>query len=98
MNREHTSNAGRAPEQQANREAAKKAARDDVHEQRQPDQKQEGIVERDTRPPAQSLIDQERGDWEGMGQARHQPEAPASSSEPETKPTPGANSLAGSKG
>ena len=46
------------------------------------------------RAPAQSLIDQERGDWEGMGQARHQPETPPSS--PAVgKPTPGAGSLAG---
>ena len=26
------------------------------------------------RPPAQSQTDAERGDWEGMGQARYQPE------------------------
>ena len=29
---------------------------------------------KEARPPAQSQIDQERGDWEGMGQARYQPD------------------------
>lgn len=48
------------------------------------------------RAPAQSLIDQERGDWEGMGQSRHQPDAPPAS-KPVGTPTPGANSLAGEK-
>jgi hypothetical protein len=48
------------------------------------------------RPPAQSLIDEERGDWEGMGQSRHQPDAmPAS--KPVGTLTPGASSLAGEK-
>jgi hypothetical protein len=58
----------RAPEDQATHEAAKKPSPGDVHEQRQPDQKEEGVVKKDPRPPSQSLIDQERGDWEGMGQ------------------------------
>jgi hypothetical protein len=49
-----------------------------------------------TRAPAQSLIDEERGDWEGMGQSRHQPDAPPAS-KPVGTPTPGANSLAGEK-
>jgi len=49
------------------------------------------------RAPAQSLIDQERGDWEGMGQSRHQPETPPSSPSVVGTPTPGANSLAGEK-
>jgi hypothetical protein len=31
-------------------------------------------IPKDMRPPAQSLLDEERGDWEGMGQSRHQPE------------------------
>ena len=26
------------------------------------------------RPPMQSQLDEERGDWEGMGQGRYQPE------------------------
>jgi len=45
----------------------------------------------------QSQIDEERGDWEGMGQSRFQPEedaAPKSGG----KPTPGANSLAATLG
>ncbi len=53
-------------------------------------------VKKDPRAPAQSLIDQQRGDWEGMGQSRHQPDAP-SSVKPIGTPTPGANSLAGEK-
>ncbi len=48
------------------------------------------------RAPAQSLIDEQRGDWEGMGQSRHQPDAPPAS-KPVGTPTPGANSLAGEK-
>ncbi|MDB4936163.1 MAG: hypothetical protein JWP87_3135 [Labilithrix sp.] len=98
MNPESTKNAGGAKEQQASREAAKKPARDDVHEQRQSSQDKEGVVKRDTRPPAQSLLDEERGDWEGMGQSRHQPEEPAAETKRGGTPTPGANSLAGSKG
>ncbi len=100
MNRENTRNAGSAPEQQANKEAAKNPARDDVHEQRQAGQKQEGVVKKTSpsRPPAQSLIDQERGDWEGMGQSRHQPEPAPSEFKRGGTPTPGANSLAGKKG
>lgn len=51
---------------------------------------------KDPRAPAQSLLDEERGDWEGMGQSRHQPETPPSG--PQIgKPTPGANSLGGEK-
>jgi hypothetical protein len=48
------------------------------------------------RAPAQSLIDEERGDWEGMGQSRHQPDA-SPEAKPVGTPTPGANSLAGEK-
>jgi hypothetical protein len=33
-------------------------------------------LKKDPRAPAQSLLDEERGDWEGMGQSRHQPETP----------------------
>ena len=46
------------------------------------------------RAPSQSLIDEERGDWEGMGQSRHQPETPPFDPKVGT-PTPGSNSLAG---
>ncbi len=48
------------------------------------------------RAPSPSLADQERGDWEGMGQSRHQPDA-APASKPVGTPTPGSNSLAGEK-
>ena len=51
------------------REAVKKPGPADVHEQRQADQTNEGVVEKkEPRAPSQSLIDQERGDWEGMAQ------------------------------
>jgi hypothetical protein len=66
-------NAPRSAEQQASNEAAKKPTRDDVHEQRQHEQSQEGVVKQGARPPAQSQIDAERGDWEGMGQSQHRP-------------------------
>jgi hypothetical protein len=84
-------NAPRTAEQQASNEAAKKPTRDDVHEQRQQEQSQEGVVKQGARPPAQSQIDAERGDWEGMGQSQHRPPDTAA------QPTPGANSLAGKK-
>ena len=65
-----------SPEDHAAKEAAKKPGPSDVHEQRQTDQKAEAVVEKktDVRPPTQSLIDEERGDWEGMGQGRHTPD------------------------
>jgi hypothetical protein len=80
----------RNPEQQASRQAAQKPTRDDVHEQRQEGQSQEGVVQQGARPPAQSQIDAERSDWEGMGQAQLGPEST-------NQPTPGASSLAGKK-
>jgi len=40
--------------------------------------KKKDDVKKDPRAPTQSLLDQERGDWEGMGQSRHQPETPPS--------------------
>jgi hypothetical protein len=67
------------PDEHAAHEAAKKPGPSDVHEQRQSDQKSEGVVEKKgERPPTQSLIDEERGDWEGMGQSQHQPDEPGS--------------------
>lgn len=84
-------NARRSAEQQASNEAAKKPTRDDVHEQRQQEQGQEGVVKQGARPPAQSQLDAERSDWEGMGQSQHRP--PRSPDQP----TPGASSLAGAK-
>jgi len=52
---------------QAKKEMTKNPAREDLHEQREDNQKREGVVEKDPRPPQQSLIEKERGDWEGMG-------------------------------
>ena len=38
-------------------------------------QKQQAVVEEGAiRPPTQSLIDEERGDWEGMGQGAPRPD------------------------
>ncbi len=62
------------PEDHAAQEAAKKPGPSDVHEQRQKQQKQEAVVEKGPRPPTQSLIDEERGDWEGMGQGAPRPD------------------------
>lgn len=62
------------PAEHAAQEAAKKPGPADVHEQRETDQSAEAVVEKDVRPPTQSLIDEERGDWEGMGQSRHAPD------------------------
>jgi hypothetical protein len=63
-----------APEEHAANEAAKKPGPSDVHEQRQSDQKEEAVVQKGQRAPTQSLIDEERGDWEGMGQNRQTPD------------------------
>lgn len=56
-----------------------------------PEKTEKKTEKKDVRPPAQSQIDQERGDWEGMGQSRYQPDEDASST---GTPTPGANSIA----
>ena len=49
-------------------------------------------------PRPQSQIDEERGDWEGMGQSQI-PEREDPTPKPNgAKPTPRANSLAGEKG
>jgi hypothetical protein len=69
-------------DQQAKREAARKPSKDDVHEQREANQHQEGVVQTAPRPPQQSQIDAERADWEGMGQSRYQPEEDKPKSEP----------------
>ena len=57
------------PAEPAAQEAAKRPGPADVHEQREIDQNAEAVVEKkkDGRPPTQSLIDEERGDWEGIG-------------------------------
>ncbi len=56
----------------AKKEMTENPARDDVHEQREPEQKREGVVEKDEKKksdatPRQSLVEKERADWEGMG-------------------------------
>lgn len=84
------------PEQAAKREASKSPTRDDVHEQREAGQTQEGVVRPAARPPAQSQIDKDRADWEGMAQKPSTPDD-VPPKEPGA-PTPGANSLAGQKG
>ena len=59
----------KSPAEQATREAAITPSKDDLHEQREPEQTQEAVVTA-PRPPQQSQIDQERSDWEGMGQSQ----------------------------
>lgn len=90
------SNATGSPEQQAAHQASQKPTRDDVHEQREASQQQEGVVKPAARPPAQSEIDKDRADWEGMAQKPSSPDdVPPKGA---GAPTPGANSLAGRKG
>ena len=56
-------------------DGTKKPSTSDVREQRQKPQQEEAVVEKsNSRPPTQSLIDQERGDWEGMGQGASLPD------------------------
>ena len=63
------------PEDHAAHEAARKPGPSDVHEQRQQKQEQEAVVERSgSRRPTQSTLDEERGDWEGMGQGSPRPD------------------------
>jgi hypothetical protein len=75
------------PEEHAKKEAAKRPSRDDLHEQRDAAQPREGVV-REGRPPAQSEIDRDRAEWEGMGQAQ----APEEAERP-TRPSPGQPSV-----
>lgn len=49
-------------------------------------------------PPPQSQIDEERGDWEGMGQNQMPADEATETKPKDGKPTPGASSLAGEKG
>lgn len=54
---------------QNKKEMTEKPSREDVHEQREQNQQREGVVKAPKgRPPAQSLVDEQRADWEGMGQ------------------------------
>ena len=51
----------------AKKEMSNNPSREDVHEQREDNQKREGVVKKDAPPARQSLIEKERADWEGMG-------------------------------
>lgn len=59
------------------KEMAENPSRDDVHEQRSPDQAQPGVVTKKDppapRPPTTTESDRERADWEGMGQPQSKP-------------------------
>ena len=64
------------------RDMTNKPAREDVHEQRHPDQPREGVVPKkgaptppSPRPPTPSKDDRDRADWEGMGQPQGRPPA-----------------------
>ena len=64
--------------ERAKEEMAKKPGREDVHEQREANQKREGVVKKKdgARPvwkSEQSILDDQRAEGEGMGQ----PQAPA---------------------
>jgi hypothetical protein len=48
------------------KEVAQNPTNTDVHEQRDAAQTREGVVPSSTRGPAQSEVDQQRADWEGM--------------------------------
>lgn len=75
----------RNKEEQAKQQAARKPGREDVHEQREAGQKREGVV--GARPTQQSLADQERADWEGMGQGRYEaPRQPPQHEQKRTQP------------
>ena len=64
--------------ERAKEELAKKPGREDLHEQREADQKREGIVKKDRARPVwkseQSILDEERAEGEGMGQPQARPE------------------------
>jgi hypothetical protein len=53
------------------KEVANNPSNMDVHEQRDANQEREGVVPA-SRPPAQSEVDQQRADWEGMAPTRRQ--------------------------
>lgn len=58
-------------ERKQKQEISKNPSRDDVHEQRDPNQPREGVV----RKPTQTQTDEDRADWEGMGQPQSKPGA-----------------------
>lgn len=62
------------PEGHAPHATVKNPGPSDLHEQRQPNQEQEVVEKTPSRPPTQSVIDAERGDWEGMGQGSPRPD------------------------
>lgn len=53
-------------ENEQKKEIVNNPSRDDVHEQRDPNQQREGVV----RKPTQTQSDSDRADWEGMGQPK----------------------------
>lgn len=56
-------------EQEQKKQIANNPSRDDVHEQRDPNQPREGVVRKQT----QTQSDEGRADWEGMGQPQSKP-------------------------
>jgi hypothetical protein len=52
-------------------EIVKNPSREDVHEQRDPNQPREGVVRKPTQ--TQTDKDKDRADWEGMGQPQSRP-------------------------
>jgi len=64
-------------EQKQQKEMTDNPGRDDVHEQRHPAQPREGVVPNTPpgapRPPTTTQGDQDRADWEGMGQPQGKP-------------------------
>ena len=60
------------------KEATQNPGKEDVHEQREPDQQREGVVrkdKKDEKTSRTSLSDRERADWEGMGQPAPSPQS-----------------------
>lgn len=65
------------------REMTNNPGKEDIHEQRTPEQPREGVVpdkgkgkDKDKaapRPPTQTQTDTDRADWEGMGQPQSKP-------------------------
>jgi hypothetical protein len=56
-------------EREQQQRIANNPSREDVHEQREPNQPREGVV----RKPTQTQTDRDRADWEGMGQPQSRP-------------------------
>jgi hypothetical protein len=58
------------------KELTKKPDREDVHEQREPEQKRECLVQKPRPPVVEEELDQQRADWEGMARAPSTPPLP----------------------